>query len=258
LSKKLGACAAFALSLYPLSVLADATIQQQGIGSHMGAKTNWTRTVRIKGTKMRVDAEHDGEISVSIYDLVAGKRYRLDEKKHQVLVQDLAEENKREDENFAYGRMRKVVKPTGRQLQIAGSSCDEFTFDLQVPTRLGQGPALVLHDHGTVCASQVIAAGKDVIDFVHEPKRRDYLPAASVLSPSGPQVGPYFYGDQTNVLLLSVTADSEYEGELAYGLPGRGSNTFEMKVMAVNSDPIPDQIFQIPTDWKMSKEPAPR
>lgn len=256
LSKKLGICGAFALCFLPLCVLADATIQQQGLGSHMGPKTNWTRTVRIKGTKMRIDALHDGESSVYIYDLETGKRYRLDEKKHQIFVQDLAEESKREEGHLAYQIMKKVIKPTGRQLQIAGNSCDEFTFDLQVPTRLGQGPTFVLHDHGTVCASQVIDAGKDVIDFVHEAKRRGYLPAAWVFSPSGPQVGPYFYGDQTNVLLLSTSSESEYEGGIAYGLPSMGSNTLEMKLTAVNSDRIPDETFQIPSDWKTKKEPT--
>lgn len=255
--KKLLIFGALALCFLSVRVLADATIQQQGIGSSMGTKTNWTRTVRIKGTKLRVDVLHDGESYVSIYDLEAGKRYRLDEKNHQIFVQELAEESKREEDHLAYKVMKRVVKPTGRQLQIAGNACDEFTFDLQVPTRLGQGPTFVLHDQGTVCVSQVIPAGKDVIDFIHEAKRRDYLPATSVLSPSGPQVGPYFYGSQTNVLLLSAKSESEYEGGLAYGLPGMGSSTFEMKVTALNLDPLANEIFQIPTDWKMKKEPTP-
>ena len=254
---KVSTIVAFVLCLLPIPVLADATIEQQGLGSGWGPKTSWTRTLSIKGTKMRIDAVHDSESSVYIYDLEAGKRYRLDQKKHQIFVQDLAEESKREKEYLIYKHMRKIIKPTGRQLQIAGSACDEFTFDLQAPTRPMGGASSVLHDHGTVCASQVIPAGKDVINFVHEAMRRGYQAAASIFSPSGPQIGPYFYGDQTNVLLLSANSESEYEGGHTLDVGGMGSSKSGTKLTAVNSNPIPDEMFQIPIDWKMKKEPTP-
>lgn len=254
---KAGVCFVFAAYLAPATLSADATVQQQGVSSGVLPKTNWTRTLRIKGTKMRVDSVRGSDTFIYVYDLEAGKRYRLDEKKHQVFVQDLAEESERLKTSLMFQNLKKVIKPTGRQLQIAGTACDEYTFDLQAPTHPSRGFSFVLHDHGTVCASQITPVGKDLINFVHEAMRRGYLVAASVCSPFASQIGPYFYGDQTNVLLLSANSESEYEGGIALDVGGMGPSQSRMTVTTINPDPVPDEIFQIPSDWKRKTESTP-
>ena len=72
--------------LLPFNVFADATIQQKGTSSGRTSKTSWSRTRRIKGTKMRVDAVNGLGSFLLIYDLDGGKRYRLDEKKSRSLL----------------------------------------------------------------------------------------------------------------------------------------------------------------------------
>ena len=150
---------------------------------------------------MRVESKHGSESHVYIYDLVAGKRYRLEAKQKIAFVMDLgAEERRRLIGVPLFENLRRVIKPTGKQLEIGGMACDEYIFDLQAPTRPYQGISYVLHDSGTVCVSQVIPGGVDIANFVHEAQKRVFLVAAAVCSPTGRRLCRIFMG--TNLIRM--------------------------------------------------------
>jgi len=207
---------------------------------------------------MRLDTEHESETHVYIYDLEAGKRYRLDAKRKEVFVMDLAGMSERWRGSVMSQNLRKVIKPTGQKLEIAGVACDEYTFDLQAPTRPWRGLSSVLHDHGTVCVSQSVPAGIDVVNFVHEAGKRGYVAAATICSPTASAIGYYFYGDQPNVLVLSSKTESAYEGAPSPDIHAMTAVENTTTVTSISVDSIQDAIFQIPTDWKLKKEPDPR
>ena len=250
-------CLCLLLFLAPMHMLADTTLVEQGVASGRQPKTAWTKTLRIKGSKMRVDSNNGSETHVYVYDLEAGKKYRLDEKKKQVFVTDLAKEGERMKGTIMLQSLRKVIKPTGRQLIVSGLACDEYTFDLQAPSPLWHGANMILHDHGTVCVTQVIPAGKDVMDFIHKARKRGYLSVQIDFGPPVSPIGPSFYGEQANALVLSSTAGSEYEGGILLDVGGLDSVDTRMTVTSINTEPLADGVFEIPSEWKMKKEVEP-
>jgi hypothetical protein len=151
--------------------------------------------------------------------------------------------------------LKKVIKPTGQQLEVGGMACDEYTFDLQAPTRPTQGLSSILHDHGTVCVSQIISGGADVANYVHEAKKRGYVSAAAPCSPTPSPIGPSFFGEQTNVLVLSARTESVSETPPGLGLGAMGRVENNTTVTAIRIDLIPEETFQIPADWKVKQEP---
>lgn len=253
---KFAACLNLLLCFLPACLSADVSITEQGTRRGSVPKAAWTRTLRIKGLKMRVDYDLGSGGDVYIYDLEAGKRYRLDAQKKEAFILDLPAESERSKVSLMFQSLRKVIKSTGKKLEVGGLACDEYTFDLQVPVRsLPQGLGMILHDHGRVCVSQVIPSGVEFASFVHEIRKRGYLPAVSTCSPSDSPIGTFFYGDQPNVLVLSVKSESVFEVDPQIAIGVTSWVEFTKALVAVNSDPIPDEIFQIPADWKVKNEP---
>src|SRR5262249_32101214 len=148
---------------------------------------------------------------------------------------------------------RRVVKETGKQGTVSGFNCDEYTFDLQAPTGPSHGIQLVEHDNGTACVSEKIPEGVEVTNFVLEARKRGYTMAASFFSPTTSFLGPYFFAQQPNVIVLRADAESKVgPTELGFYL------TSHLTISDIRSDVIPDEDFQIPTDWKQVKDKQPR
>jgi len=114
---------------------------------------------------------------------------------------------------------------------------------------------MIFHDTGTVCVSQTVPNGNEFANFVHEVQNRGYLASAAACSPTNSPVGAYFYGEEPNVMVLSAKTKSAYEGVLVpHGMILTEST---MKIVATQPDPVPEDIFQIPSDWKVKKDSRP-
>jgi hypothetical protein len=148
--------------------------------------------------------------------------------------------------------LRREMRATGKKTEIAGVSCDEYTFDLQVPTTPSPLLNTVLHDSGTVCVSQTLPEGVEITNFLHEANKRGFTAAAAALSPSLSSIGVYFYGEQPNVLVLAAKTESAVEG-LPMEMRATTTTELTISVSDINSNPIPGEDFQIPADWKLVK-----
>jgi hypothetical protein len=224
---------------------ADVSMTKHAKGGTVSGE--WTSTLRIKGLKMRIDTRVNGDNHVSIYDLDSGKWYRLDPKHKQVVVVDLKFASEHIKGGFLPDKLTRVVKETGKQREIGGISCDEYSFDMQAPTAPSHRGTFVQHDSGTVCVSQTIPEGIEVTNFVLEAKKRGYTVAIGALSPGQSAIGPYFFGQQPNVMVLAASSESKVNGP-QLGVRTYVTGTFTMS--DIKSDSIPDEDFQIPPDWK--------
>jgi hypothetical protein len=243
-----------AMLVLAASVSADiSVVQQVKLGGNVGPES-YTRMLQVKGLKMRVEARKGSETYITIYDLEAGTRYRLDAKRKEAFVADLGSESEDWQEGLLMKNMRREIKATGKKVEINGIACDEYTFDLQVPTRPYHLKQMLAHDGGTACVSQAVPNGNEFTNFVHEAQKRGYLRAAAACSPTYSAIGAYFYGDEPNAVVLSSDAKSAS----VYGpLPlsnGLMFTTWTLKILSIQQDPLPEDIFQIPTDWKVKKE----
>jgi hypothetical protein len=201
---------------------------------------------------MRIDTTTNGKALWSIYDLISGKAYHLNPERKEVVVVDLKSASEHLKGGFSTDKLRRVIKETGMKKEVSGMSCDEYTFDLQAPNLAPQGMAFIQHDKGTVCVSQTIPEGLEVTNFVLEARKRGYIYAAGELSPSQSSLGPYFFGQQPNVLILAASSESRVDGPVM-DVGAMTDFTSTTSIGEIKSDPIPDEEFQVPPDWKQKK-----
>ena len=254
-SKRFGKSLAMAsIFLSAMPGLSKADVSMTKHAKHRGTVSfELTSTLRIKGLKMRIDTTQNGDNHVSIYDLGSGKAYKLDSKRKRVIVVDLKSASDDIKGRFFPDKLRRVIKETGNKKEIGGMSCDEYTFDIQAPTAPSLIGILVQHDSGTVCVSQTIPEGVEVTNFVLEAKKRGYMIAMGVFSPSQSAMGSYFFGPQPNVMVLAASCESRLNSHvMEFSAMTEVTNTFT--ISDIRSDPIPDEDFQIPPDWKQKKE----
>jgi hypothetical protein len=247
---------AAALASLPSAVSADTSIVQQVKHNGAALTESHTRTLQVKGLKMRVESRRGSETYTYIYDLEAGKGYRLDPKHKEVFVGDLAAQSRELEDVWLVKDMQKAIKPTGKKAEIGGLACDEYLVAMQAPGERNHGRQMVLHDTGTLCVSQSIPSGVEFTHFVHEAQKRGYTSLAASCSASRSPLGAYLYDEQSNLMVLSAKTKS-----FAEGVPGKPSDMVfietSMTVVAINSDLIPEDAFQIPTDWKVKKDSQP-
>lgn len=232
---------------------ADVSMTQHG--KQVGpSSAEWTRTLRIKGLKMRIDTMRNGDSFITIYDLSSGKGYQLYPKRKEAIVVDLKSAsvplNGRSRDEF-----KRSIKETGKKKEIGGMSCSEYTFDWQeLNSSPGYGIVMVLNASGRFCVSQTIPEGIEVASFVQEARKRGYGVATSALSPTQSSIGSNFFGQEPNMLVVGAIIETRIKNTG----PGTKSETIAITdtftTSEIKSDSISDEDFQIPSDWKQTKE----
>lgn len=240
------------IAFSPLQVRADVTVSQTGKVTGEVAE-EYTKKLRVKGLKLRVDSLYGKVSRIVIYDLEAGKRFRLDAVRKVAFVSDLVPTNRQFDRVIT-AKIARAINPTGKQSEVIGKSCTEYTFELRIPHALSSGRSTLERESGTVCVSQNIAEGIELTNFVHEAKKRGYTQAASSWAPTNSENGVYFYGDEPNVMVLFAKTQTIIEHALTIGLNPLPPIENTMKVTEIDSDAIPEEVFQIPTGWKINKD----
>lgn len=242
------------LSVSTITVHADIRVRQN-VTRTLGKATNArTRTIEIKGLKMRLEAGQGTQSRVTIYDLESGKRFRLSNSSKEVFELDLGPVSKRWKEEIVQNKMDRMIRPSGGKYEVSGISCDEFTFEFQAPISLrGREPRQIAHDRGTVCLSVTTPAGAEFASFVHEAKKRGYVLAVAILSPTFSPIGSYFFGEEPNVMVLSAVTKFGYDS-----LPGAQNPSWAIEeswtVTGIRSESISDEDFRVPPDWKLKRD----
>jgi len=202
---------------------------------------------------MRIDTTRNGKSRISIFDLDSGKAYWLNPEGKEVIVVDLKSASEHLKGDFMSEKLKRVIQATGKNRKISGISCNEYTFDLKashLPTYGGSPTSQ--EDTGMACVSTTTPGGLEVTAFVQEAKRRGYILATEQLNPSGTSIGAYFFDEDANELVVAATSESSFI--LPFGPSSRSSSTTRASAIDdMNSDPIPDEEFQIPPDWKYKK-----
>lgn len=236
-----------ALLVPPVRADVSATYQIKRSGSW--AFENYTRTLRVKGLKLRLETKVKSTLRVTIYDLETGKRYRPDPRHRQIFVTDLNAAAKRELEHVAVNRLKRELRATGNKREIIGSTCEEFVFELQAPSVRSS-----LRDSGTACISTTNPAGVEIANFVNEAKKRGYATAAALWSPHYSPICSFFYMGEPNTLVVSAKIES-LEVFLA-GADWRMDSAATLTELSLS--PISDELFRLPSDWKLREDPQGR
>jgi hypothetical protein len=245
---------AIVVSILIIAVTADiskADVSMTQHGKRGGSSSGeWTRTLRIKGLKMRIDTTRNGDNFITIYDLSSGKGYQLYPKRKEAIVVDLksasAPLNGRSPDEF-----RRSIKETGKKKEIGGMSCSEYTFDWQeLDSAPGYGIVTVLNASGRFCVSQTVPEGIELASFVQEAMKRGYRVATSALSPTQSSIGSNVFGQAPNMLVVGAIIETRIKNKSET----IATITDTFTTSEIKSDSISDEDFQIPADWKQKKE----
>jgi hypothetical protein len=237
-----------------IPIFADVRVKERLTFKDLHGSREVNRTIEIKGLQMRI--EDEASATVMIYSVEAGKRFRFDAPKKEVFVLDLLSASKDMEDAVTQKKLSRELRPSGKKSRVAGQDCDEYTFELQAPYHSGGAPPTHLWDRGTVCVSSVAAAGSDFTSFIREAMKRGYVRAVMPISPSLSPIGPYFFGQDTNLFVLGARTESSFKSEQ---IPPPRIPPAERKaiITEIRSDMIPDEDFQIPVDWKLGKDKDP-
>ncbi len=246
------------LCVSTIPVHADIRIGERGTRSSANTKrVSWTRTIEIKGLKMRLESGQGMPFRVTIYDLESGKRFRLSSSSKKVFVLDLGPISKSWKEEIVQNKMDRVISLSGRKYEVSGLPCDEYTFEFQSPISLHRFESRqIAHDRGRVCLSKTVPGGAEFASFVHEARKRGYILAVAILSPTFSPIGSYFFGEEPNVMVLSAVTKFGYDSLPGAQIPSTATTAIEESwtVTEIKSEPISDEDFRVPPDWKLKRD----
>lgn len=234
-----------------IPIFADVRVKEHLTFKDLHGSRQVNRTIEIKGLQMRI--EDEASATVMIYSVEVGKRFRFDTPKKEVFVLDLLSASKHMEDPVAQKKLSRELRPSGKKSRIAGQDCDEYTFELQAPYLSSGAPLTHLWDRGTACVSTATAAGSDFGNFIREAMKRGYVRAVVPISPSLSEIGPYFFGQDSNLFVLGARTESSFKSDQIP--PPRIPPVERIAIITeISSDMIPDEDFQIPVGWKLRKD----
>jgi len=192
---------------------------------------------------------------ITIYDLSNGKGYQLYPERKEALVFDLKSASG-PPSGISPDEFKRSIKETGKKKEIGGMSCSEYKLDrLESASDPRYGIGTMMNISGKFCVSQTIPEGIEVASFVHEAMKRGYRVATSALSPTQSPIGSYFLDQQPNMLVVGSTIETRIRNTFPNMNPEPMATITDTWTTAeIKSDPIPDEDFQIPTDWKQTMQ----
>lgn len=239
--------------------IADLTINEHLVVKGAGPKYEWNRTIKIKGSKMRIESQHENEAFVTIYDLDSGQEMILQPKHGVANVFNLAEESAKLERRMK--DVKSSIQPTGRKKQVLGMDCQDYKYDVQSPDPRhmidGHLIASVQHVSGILCISPDAPGSQDLADFVRQLRDHNYVPGS---------ISEETHVESESVLFLLIaplqglvlenSTESEVGGGSGVGLYGRAvvPNERLATVTSVTVETISESDFKVPTGWKIRKD----
>jgi hypothetical protein len=234
---------------------ADMTITEHTSGQAGGRKGEGQRITSIKGSKIRIEAKGGNETSVTIYELEAGKKTTLKTKEKEAEVLDFTVQSANAERKVPAQSIQSTIKPTGQHKEILGKNCDEYEFNIRVPVFKDLDVTLVMT--GTAYVVKEIPESKDYAEFADQAQKRGLIlglvsdnPAFIALARAQTEV--FRLVGQLRGLALTTESNIKFEGGVGAGILNKtGSGQRTSDVTALNTDPIPDELFAIPPGWKV-------
>jgi hypothetical protein len=263
---------AFCSSVLHADVTVTSTMTVEGAAPGMaGPAKNPRMVMRIKGLKARADVETNGVTQTSITDLVAKQMVVLQHGQKTAQVYGTAGPAVSAMPKFKMPKIDASTKPTGRSRTISGAQCDEYAVtmamnmaDFSGAPGMGPEAAEMLKDVRMVIDGSmwIAKSGPGVSDFVafQRAATEGNMAAAFGVVVPGQQAG----GIDRLLKALSGTPGLPYLTELQLKVEGSGPMVDAMKQMggmkvrnsvtSVSTEPISDDQFQIPADYKVVKQ----
>jgi hypothetical protein len=225
--------------------------------------------MRIKGSKARADVDVGGQTMSTITDLAAKQVIVLNsaQKTAQFLSSGALPAGKLP---VALPKIDATVKPTGRSQAISGVSCDEFSVSMsmsmgEMMAGSGQMPAEAAEMMKAIRLSMngsmwVAKSGPGVAEYMTfqsaaaKGEMLSMMTAIPGLSGSGlDRLMNAFASAGGMPYLTELTMTIQGNDQIAEVMKQQGPIKVTTKVTEVSTDPIPDDVFTTPADYKVIK-----
>ncbi len=253
--------AALALTL-AAPARADVKMTQNVSGKGMGISANTVTTTYLKGLKMRTETVTGDTVRTMIFDVENQKIYSFDSKKKEADVWDMAEFGKQTGTMIDPGEITASVKPNGQTKQILGKTATGYDMAISVPARMGDpknGMQMTVMLAGPTWIVKNSPGTAEFQAFYKAAAERGFIftdPRAAKGQSGQAKATTQMYRE------LAATGGVPYETEMNIKMAGDGpmaglmakmGNISTLSTMtAIESAPIPDDLFMPPAGYKLS------
>lgn len=240
---------------------ADVTIKQTMDGKALGLSGQAAGTTYIKGNKMRSDAVLGNRTHTTIFDLDAQKMYAFDSRKKQADIWDMAafasELAQAVDISGATGALR----PNGQTKQIAGQAATGYDFEMTTQAGMAAAAGMTVTLTGPIWIVEGAPGSADYGAFYAAAVEKGWIfsdPRVARAQPGQAKAVATMYEQ------IAETGGIAYETDIQIKLSGTGPMAAVMERMGganittsvntVETDPLGDDLFLPPADYKLNTE----
>lgn len=261
--------AAVLIGAFAGSAYADVTIKMTTTGPSMapGARggrgggegtTEVTQTWYIKDGKARIDMVLTGHQRSTIFDPVARQLIRLDPETREATISDLGKIAEQAQQFVEMNQMKVSMTPTGETKQLLGQTCTGYMLSVVMPMGgRGNPDAMTMTLGGPVWIAKDAPGTKEFVAFFKAAAESGLFLSGGG---RGGQPGVNERGMTAMYKALSDAGGIPYEQEIQVKLEGTGPMadmarsmgqlpSTVTKVTSVSTDPISDDLFQIPAGY---------
>ncbi|MGH9160650.1 MAG: DUF4412 domain-containing protein [Vicinamibacteraceae bacterium] len=251
---------ALGATLMATAASADVTVTATTVGKGGLAKAlSGDSVTYIKGGKMRADSTSGDRKQSTIVDLDAQQMIVLDHGKKEATINDL-QDVQATLQKITADEMKVSLKPTGNSKQIAGQSCDEYQLEMAVPMSVEGSTPMSISTTGPACIVKNAPGAKDYENFYLKAAEQGFILSGD---PSQAQRNPGHARSMTEMYRQMAKLGVPYEMEMNVKIGGEGpmaalmgkmgAVSFTTTVKSVTEDPLADDLFIVPSDYKVKK-----
>lgn len=238
---------------------ADVLIKETLTTTAGGRVLQATRTIEIKGERMRIAVEQDGQPTVTLFDLPAGVTIALEAAKRRASVTSMAARAAELEKKVPRARVTTTMTVAGAAREIAGVSCQDHRFTIRVPATTDGDQIVVLS--GTACVAPAAPGAADYEAFARAAAARDLVIgyASSNKFPLAVTRGrTELYRELAKVrgipYAIETTSNAEGKGLFNRMLNKLVAATSVSTVTSVTTTPLEDAHFAVPGGWKRQQK----
>jgi hypothetical protein len=252
-------CATALAGLVTSSAWADVTITQTTTGKGLGMSASGQSLTFIKGTKLRTESTIRGETLVTILDIDKQQMISLNLKKKEAEIIDLTKLSAEMAKTVSANDLKVDIKPNGQTKEILGKTTTGYDLTITAPVRMGGDPkmAMTMVLAGPVWIAKDAPGSADYARFYIAAAEKGMFfgnPDVAKAQPGQARGMTEMYRAMAKIGGMAYGTDIEVKmsGEgMMGGLLGKmGGMSASTVVTAVNTDPIADDRFTVPADFK--------
>lgn len=234
---------------------ADITLKSKASGKGMVGAIAGDMTQYLKGTRTRTDQTTGGRQTSTIIDAATQKMIVLDHEKKQAEVIDMTAIGN----SMAKAGMADVnvtITPRTETRQIAGTACQVYDLKVVVPMQMGNG-GMTMVMSGPQCLAKNAPGHADFMAFYKAASEKGFFldPNQARAQPAAAKAMADMQRKMAELgvpLATEITIAMEASGPMAEMMKKMG-NTITTEVTAISTAAIPDAMFDVPADYRVTK-----